>query len=115
MHEIKLTKDSDALICAIYKEYLQKLKNGNPKSKAKYLGSAEDIQYSIVPKWVIENIEETLWELDRSGLLDCYPADNTVYSAVLNDAGISYMENRFKNGISEVLGYIERIKSILLW
>jgi len=32
-----------------------------------------------------------------------------------NDSGIIYMERRFKNGLTEVLDYIEKVKSILLW
>ena len=115
MFEIKLTKDSDALICAIYKEYLQRRKDGIPKGKAKSLGSAEDIQRTIVPKWQLGDVEDALWELDRTDLMVCQPGDNTVYYATLDNNGIIYMENRFKNGLSDVLGYIEKIKSILLW
>ena len=73
------------------------------------------IQQNIVPKWSLGDTEETLWELHRAGFLVCKPADNTVHFAILTDDGIVYMENRFKDGLSEVLGYIEKIKSILLW
>lgn len=115
MGDVKLTRDSDALICALYKEYLQKRKDGTPKGDAKWLGGAEHIQQTIVPKWSLADTEETLWELHRAGLLVCTSADNTVYFASLADDGIIYMENRFKDGLSDVLGYIEKIKSILLW
>ncbi len=113
--EIQLTKDSDALICALYKDYLQKRKDGVSKGDAKILGGAEHIQRTIVPKWILEDVEETLWELHRAGLLLCQPADNTVYLTILTDAGIIYMENRFKDGLTDILGYLEKIKSILLW
>lgn len=115
MAKIELTKDSDALISALYKDYLQKRKDGISKGRAKFLGSAEQIHQNIVPKWVFEDVEETLWELSRAGLLDCIPADNTVYMAIMADAGIIYMESRFKDGLLEVLDYLEQIKSILLW
>ncbi len=115
MSEVRLTKDADALICALYKEYLQRRKDGEPKGGAKFLGGAEHIQQTIVPKWSLGDTEETLWELNRAGLLVCQPADDTVYLAFLADEGIIYMENRFKCGLSDVLGYIEKIKSILLW
>ena len=115
MSEIRLTKDSDALICALYKDYLQKRKSGIPKGEAKFLGGAEQIQSAIVPKWLLGDVEETLWELCRAGLLDCLSADNTVYMSVLADAGIIYMENRFKDGLSDVLDYVEKVKAILLW
>mgnify|MGYP005795016605 CR=1 FL=1 len=110
-----LTKDADALICAIYKTYLQRRKSGNSKEQAKALGEAAKIQAEVVPKWPLPDVEDTLWELHRAGLLSCFGADNTVYDAILSDAGIIYMENRFKNGLKEVLDYLEQIKSILLW
>lgn len=115
MDEIKLTKDSDALICALYREYLQRRKNGIAKGQAKILGSAQRIHETIVPKWIFGDVEETLRELARAGVLTCLNADDTVYLATLSDQGIIYMENRFKDGLAEVLGYIEKIKSILLW
>ncbi len=115
MSTTELTKDSDALISALYKEYLQKRKDGVVKGKAKILGGAEYIHQAIVPKWELGDVEETLWELSRAGLLACIPADNTVWMATLTDSGIIHMENRFKNGLSEVLDHIEQIKSILLW
>lgn len=115
MSEIKLTKDSDALICALYKEYLQRRKDGTPKGDAKSFGGAKHIQDTIVPKWALGDVEETLWELERAGFLVCQPGDNTILLSFLDDPAIIYMENRFKDGLSEVLGYIEKIKSILLW
>lgn len=110
-----LTKDADALICVIYKTYLQRRKSGNSKEQAKFLGGAAQVQAEIIPKWSLPDVEDTLWELHRAGLLSCFGADNTVYDAILSDVGIIYMENRFKNGLKEVLDYLEQIKSILLW
>ena len=110
-----LTKDADALICAIYKTYLQRRKSGNSKGQAKALGGAAQVQAGIVPKWPLPDVEDTLLELDCVGLLSCFGADDTVYDATLSDTGIIYMENRFKNGLKEVLDYLEQIKSILLW
>lgn len=115
MSEIKLTKDSEALICAIYKEYLQRRKSGIPKGDAKFFGSAKKIHEEIVPKWQLGDVEETCWELARKNFLICKPANNTVIDSFLGDEAIIYMENRFQNGLSDVLDYIEKIKSILLW
>lgn len=114
MGEISLTKDSDALICVLYRDYLKKRKSGTAKSDAKWFGSSEFIQRDLIPKWSPEDTDETCRELHRAGLLTCEYADNRVIFCILSDAGIAYMENRFANGLDEVLGYIERIKSILL-
>ena len=115
MAEIKLTKDADALVCALYRSYLEKRNQGQSKADAKWTGSASKIQNEIVPRWTLPDVEETCWELKRAGFLKTLDADNTVYDSSLTDESIIYMENRFKNGLSEFLGYLEQIKSILLW
>lgn len=115
MSEIRLTKDSDALICVLYKEYLQRRKDGQPKTEAKFFGGASYIQQNFLPKWSEPDVAETCRELSRKEFLSCQDADNTVWIAVLTDEAIIYMENRFKDGFTEVLDYLEKIKSILLW
>lgn len=113
--DVKLTKDADALICALYNSYHEKRKSGESRAAAKLMGSAETIRDNIVPNWALIDIEDICWELKHAGFLNILGADNTVYSAVLSDDAIIYMEDRFKNGLSEFLSYLEQIKSILLW
>ena len=115
MSEIKLTKDADALICVLYKSYCEKRQSGQSKPNAKHLGCADEIRSRLVPKWTLADVEDTCWELKRAGLLKTLDADNTVYDAWLTSEAVIYMENRFKNGLSEFLNYLEQIKSILLW
>lgn len=110
---IKLTKDADALICLLYKEYCQKRKNGTDKFHAKMFDGSEEIQKTIAPKWSFEDTDETCSELSRAGLLDCLYGDNVVQHCSLSDEGIIYMENRFKDGLTQVLDYLSKIKSIL--
>jgi hypothetical protein len=111
--EINLTKDADALICLLYKQYRQRLKDDVPKVQAKMFGSSEDIQKTIAPKWTLEDVEETCRELSRSGLLECFYADDMVYQSWLTDTGIIYMENRFKDGLDSVLDYLGKIRNLL--
>ena len=115
MQKIELTKEADALICTLYNNFLQKRKAGTSRGDAKWLGSASHIQKTLVPQWSLGDIEDVCRELSRADLLNCQFADNTVHMALLTDTAIIYMENRFKNGVSEVLDYLEQIKSILLW
>jgi hypothetical protein len=111
--DIQLTKDADALICLLYKQYCQKLKDGVPKMQAKMFGSSEDIQKTVAPKWTFEDVDETCRELDRSGLIECFYADDIAYQTWLTDIGITYMENRFKNNLDNVLDYLNKIRNIL--
>lgn len=111
--DIKLTKDADALICLIYKEYLSRRKTGATRDKAKRTGGSKNIHDLIAPKLSIEDVEDICRELDRAGLLNCFYADNRVYDAYLSDVGIIYMENRFMAGITSVIEYLAKIKSIV--
>lgn len=111
--DIELTKDSDYLICFLYKNYLQKRNSGIPKSQAKNVGSAEDIRQEIFPKWSLDDVEETCRELARVDMLHCFNADNTIYMAILSDNAIIYMENRFENKVNKVIDYIAKIKSMI--
>ncbi len=111
--DIKLTKDSDRLICEIYKNYLDKIKKGVSKIDAKKLGGSDKIQKEIIPTWSLSDVDETCRELSRSGLLDCYYADNVVYLAYLSDTAIIYMENRFKNGLKDVINFLSNFSSFI--
>lgn len=110
---IELTKDSDALICLLYKEYCNRRKSGVSKLEAKQFDGSEEIHRDIAPKLPFDDIEETCRELHRSGLIECFYADNIVQHVWFTDKGIIYMENRFKNGLGEVLSYLERIKGLI--
>lgn len=111
--DIKLSKDADALICLIYKDYLSKRKNGVAKSEAKRLGGSNNIRESISPKLSKEDIDDICRELDRAGLMKCFYASDSVCFASLSDNGIVYMGNRFKAGIESVIDYIAKIKSMI--
>lgn len=111
--KIQLTKESDYLICILYKTYLQSRKSGNSKYKARFFGSSHDIHNKLLSKWMVEDVDETCRELARAGVVECLYADDIAYEVVLNDAGIIYMEERFKNNIKSVLDYLAKIKSLI--
>lgn len=108
-----LTNDSDYLLCVLYRHYKDRRKNGISKNKAKFFGGSEYIFNNLLPEWTFEDVDETCRELSRAGLLNCKYADNVVWTASLSDDAIIYMENRFKNGISEVIDNIARLKSLI--
>lgn len=113
MDKIQLTKDSDYLLCMLYKSYLEQRSSGIPKARAACVGSSVDIQRNIFPKWCLDDVDATCRELDRAGMLHCLYADNIVYIATLSDQAIIYMENRFENKVNRVLDYIKKIKSMI--
>ena len=107
---MELTKDAEKLICLLYKSYLQKRKSGISKSQAACFGSSHDIHEQLCPDLIFEDVDDTCRELSRADLLNCLWADNIAYHVILSDKTIVYMENRFKNGLSEVLEFVDKIK-----
>lgn len=115
MSEIEITKESDTLICVLYKEYLQRRKNGVPKSKAVSFGDSSSVKTLLLPKWNTADIDEACHELDDAGLLHCFFADCEASEISISNTGIVYMEQRFSKNISSVFNYLEKLRSILPW
>ncbi|URZ06427.1 hypothetical protein [Clostridium felsineum] len=111
--DIQLTKNADALICLLYKQYCQKRKNGISKDIAIAFGSSANIYECINTKMQYSDIDAACSELKDSSLLICAYAENVVCDSYLSDKGILYMENRFKNGLKEVIDYLSKFKSII--
>lgn len=111
--DYKLTNDADYLLCVLYKNYKERRKNGENKDDAKIMNSSEHIFMTLLSEWKYEDVDETCRELHRADLLDCFYADDVVEFSILTDAAIIYMENRFKNGISEILDTISKLKSLI--
>jgi len=109
----KLTNDAEYLVCSLYKEYLEKRKNGESKVDAKMMGDSARIHRELMSEWTFEDVDETCCELSRAGFLDCKFGDDVVYFSVLSDTAIIYMENRFKNNLGKVIDNIAKIKSLI--
>lgn len=98
----ELTKDADKVICCIYKEYLERRKSGMSKSQAKEFDGNFYRNVKTLSKWNSADVSDTLQELHNRELIK----KNVIGDFTLLDSAISYMENRFKNGLSEVVDFI---------
>ena len=99
-----MTKDADKMLCCLYRTYLNRIKAGNSKTsskdfKAEYIESDE-----VLSKWHPDDVFATRNELKRAGYLTV----NIIGNFRLTDEAITYMENRFKNGLNEVIDFITR-------
>lgn len=99
---MELTRDAEKMICIIYKEYLTRRKNGVPKNQAKQFNDFETWSKDLFPNELTEDVKATSCEMCKAFGIRMYM--NCGF--ILNDAAIIYMENRFKNGISEVLSFL---------
>lgn len=104
-----LTKDAEKLLCLIYKDYLEKRKGGLPKSSARTYSERSDLPLSVLDHFSSKDAWDTIRELKRTGFVRGYS-----YSGfMLTDQAIIYMENRFPNGIKQVLEWLGKIKGVI--
>ena len=107
---MRLTKDADALLCLIYKSYIEKYKRGFPVDEAMISGGAAQIHSALAPKWLLDDLEAACRELSNKGMLVCLFADDTVAESVLTSEAICYMENRLPKGIQKIVDILKLIK-----
>lgn len=108
----QLSKEADKLICILYKEYLERIKKSISKRNSKMFSGSEYVHESIISKWSVEDIDEICRELSRKGYIECFYGGGSVQHFHLLDDAIVYMENRFKNGLKEVMETVQLFK---LW
>lgn len=111
---MELTKNADYLLSVFYKEYLDRLADGYPKTKAKQFGSPEDIYNTFFAEWSVDDILETCRELSRAGMIDCFFVSGSFTFAELTSSAVLYMEKRFEGKVDKVLSWISKIKSAFL-
>lgn len=107
-----LSKDSDSLLCSAYKEYMNRRKQGVDKDKAIRFYDREIIAFDSV-NMSNSDIISTCMDLNNSGLFSCKKyVDGSLSEIRLTDQGVIYMENRFPNGIKQVVDFLKTIKEL---
>lgn len=100
----QLTKDADRVLCSLYKEYLNRRKAGWSRAEAKDISVSyfrETESFSNMP---MDDVLDIMAELQRAGYVEAdFNGDG-----FLRDKTIIEMENRFKNGLTEVLSFLAR-------
>jgi hypothetical protein len=112
--EIHITRDADAFICVLYREYLKSRKSGKTIEDSARFGDDARIQETLFPKWQLDDVTHLCWYLAGKNLLRAYRGDNKANRVSLSEDGIVYMENRFPEGISQLLSALGKLASLLL-
>lgn len=95
----ELTKDAQKLVALLYKSYLERRKSGMSKTNAKFFELNEI--YSLTDDYP-EDVDETIREIKS-----VYPLkEDIIGNITLSDKIISYMENRFKKGLVDILSFL---------
>ena len=97
-----LSRDAEKMICVLYRAYLERRKAKIPKAAAREFSDFEQAQLDGIADWLDADRTETAHELKQAGFVKRYIEG----SVVLEDAAIIFMENRFKNGLAEVIGFL---------
>ena len=106
--EVRLTRDAEKLIALIYKQYLERRKNGAFREDAKSFGSSKELKDLLHLDAPIEDLDSFCYELSNYGYLSVLSADDTAYEITLTNAGIADLERRFTDGLKSVVEFLTK-------
>ena len=110
--DIQLSSDSDALICVLYAEYLNRRNHKIPIDRAVCFNSDTVIHRDFFPGWLQEDVTTVcFWLCDRD-LISACPGDNHLNDVQLTEDGIIYMESRFSRKRDKVLSHLRSLVEI---
>lgn len=100
----ELTRDADQMLCILYKEYLTRCKAGHSKWDSKDFSAQFFHESKPFCGEPFDDVLDTMVEIHLAGYVEMDLGGN----CFLKDKAIIYMENRFKNGLTEVLSVISQ-------
>ena len=98
----QLTNDAEKMLCSLYKVYLNRRKDGFSKSEAREFEESYFHANEPFSRMDIDDVYDTMQELHRHDFLFM---DITGNCELTSDA-IAHLENRFKNGLVDVLSFL---------
>ena len=100
--KVELTKDAQKAAAIIYKSYLNKVKDGMSKTEARKFSDNE--LCGLLKKYQLDDIS-----LIESELITVFSMKTDILDNVtLSTSFIIFMENRFKNGLTEVISFLSQ-------
>ena len=110
---VELSRESDALVCVLYREYLNRRANGVPISRAAYFRDGSSIRENFLPAWNEDDVTDVCWWLCGQGLLSVQPGDDQANDVELTEQGIIYMERRFSRKVEQVASHLEKLAALI--
>lgn len=112
MSDFELTKESEYILIAMYKEFLDRYKQGVPRDKCKMFGHQDNI-LELVPEIPKQDIYGLLTELSQCKMINVTPGSNIFMFVSISTDGIIYMENKLGNDISKIVDWLIKTKQLL--
>ena len=100
-----MSKDTNTILCFIYKIYLQRLKSGISRTQSNNFDDSIFKSDKRLSKWADEDINHYLTELHNQELIH----RNILGEFSLTDNGIMQMENRFHDDLNSVLDILSKV------
>lgn len=101
-----LSKDADALISVLYKNYAEQIMEGNKQSDVVHnLGEVKQKSFTY---WDEDRFRASTSELARMNLIK----SNDDSEAQLTDSAVEYMTQRFHTEPDAVANHLKRIRSV---
>lgn len=99
-----LTKDADKMVCTLYKVFLNHRKEGQSREEARCFEDLFFIQEKPFSTMNRQDVSDLQLELARAN----YIKRNIMGDCKLTDIAIIDLENRFKNGVADVLSFLSQ-------
>ena len=100
--EIEITRSAQKTAATLYKEYLERVRNGSSKTLAREFSDEE-----LTALFADEHPEDAYQT--RNELIQTFSMKTNILGDLfLSDKFIAHMENRYKNGLKEVLSFLSQ-------
>lgn len=103
-----LTNEQKYLLVSMYKEVLSR-QPALSMEESNYFFDSDEVKDMFLPDLSSDYVSTLCWKLKSKGYISCNRGDDLANNIRLEDSTIIYMENRFKNGIKDVLDFIAKI------
>lgn len=110
---VELTKEADAMICVLYREYLTRREHKVSIDNACLFHDDCSIHENFFPQWPLEDVTAVCWQLHRKKLLHASRGDNHANNVFLTEEGIIYMEGRFGHKLEVVADWIGKLAGLI--
>ena len=102
-----LTNEQKRLLVSMYKEVLSR-QPALSMEQANYFENSDQLIELFSLDMSSNYVSELCWKLNSKGYIACYPGDDLANEISLCDQTIVYMENKFKNGLKDVLSFLSK-------
>lgn len=100
-----LTNEQKYLLISMYKEFLNR-QPALSTEEANLFQNSDEVKDLFMPQLSSDYVSSLCWKLKSKDYISCCKGDDLASDISLTDKTIIYMENRFKNGLKDILAFL---------